>query len=90
LAARSLALPRSHARAHFARDIAAFPGHAGRVGRSLARRTEFEVRDLVARRAALVAVIRQRRLYAIDGHRSMTAYLRATVNLGSGDIARDQ
>jgi hypothetical protein len=47
------------------------------------------VRDLAARRAALVAVIRQRRLYAIDGHRSMTAYLRATVNSGSGDIARE-
>jgi hypothetical protein len=54
------------------------------------RRTEFEVRDLAARRAALVAVARHRRLYAIDGHRSMPAYLRATVNSGGGDIARDQ
>jgi hypothetical protein len=54
------------------------------------RATELEVRDLAARRAALVAVAGHRRLYATEGHRSMPAYLRASVNTGGGDITRDR
>jgi hypothetical protein len=54
------------------------------------RATELEVRDLAARRAALIAVAGHRRLYAAEGHRSMPAYLRATVNTGRGDISRDR
>ena len=54
------------------------------------RATELEVRDLAARRAALLAVVQHRRLYATEGHRTMPAYLRACVNSGGGDIARDQ
>ncbi len=52
------------------------------------RAVELEARALAARRAALIAVAEHRRVFAADGHRSMAAYLRATINSSGADIAR--
>ena len=39
------------------------------------RAGELAARDLAVRQAALIAVGEHRRLYSIDGHRTMKAYL---------------
>ncbi|WP_158412195.1 HNH endonuclease signature motif containing protein [Ilumatobacter nonamiensis] len=52
------------------------------------RANESERRRLDAELAAAVAVADHRRLYAADGHRSMAAYLRATLNYSTGEASR--
>lgn len=49
---------------------------------------ELERRRLDAEQAALNAVADQRRLFDGDGHRSMSAHLRATLNCSSGEASR--
>ncbi len=52
------------------------------------RANELELRRLGAEQAALVAVADRRRLFDDDGHRSINAYLRATLNCSSGEATR--
>ncbi|MEM9749274.1 MAG: DUF222 domain-containing protein [Actinomycetota bacterium] len=52
------------------------------------RELELERRRIEAELAASVAVADQRRLYGRDGHRSVSGYLRATINRSRVDIAR--
>ncbi|MEM9041861.1 MAG: DUF222 domain-containing protein, partial [Actinomycetota bacterium] len=52
------------------------------------RELELERRRVEAELAASVAVADQRRLYGRDGHRSVSGYLRATINRSRVDIAR--
>ena len=51
------------------------------------RTNELERRRLDAEQAALITVADHRRLFD-DGHRSMSAYLRATLNCSSGEASR--
>ncbi len=51
------------------------------------RAIELASRRLAARRAAVVSVIEQRGSYRADGHRTITAYLRATCDGAPGTIA---
>lgn len=52
------------------------------------RALELEHRRLVARQAMAIAVAEARQVPAADGHRSTSAYLRATCNWSPGEIAR--
>jgi hypothetical protein len=52
------------------------------------RALELERRRLDAELAAAVAVAERRQVPAIDGHRSLAAYLRATLNCSSAEAAR--
>lgn len=52
------------------------------------RSNELERRRLDAEQAAAVAVAEHRQLSAVDGHRSINAYLRATINCSSGEASR--
>lgn len=52
------------------------------------RANELERRRLDAEQAALIAVADHRRLFDGDGHRSMSAYLRATLNCSPGEASR--
>jgi hypothetical protein len=54
------------------------------------RESELTDRRRAAEKAALLAVAEPRGLYRADGHRSMTAYLRATVNTSGRQIADDR
>jgi hypothetical protein len=51
---------------------------------------ELDDRRRAAEKAALLAVAESRGLHRADGHRSMTAYLRATVNTSGRQIADDR
>ena len=53
------------------------------------RANELELRRLAAERAALVGVVESRGSFGDGGHRSMAAFLRATVNTGPGSVKRD-
>lgn len=53
------------------------------------RANEVAMRRLMAERAGLVAVAEHRGVFA-DQHRSMAAYLRATVNASDGSVTRDR
>ena len=53
------------------------------------RTNELELRRLAAERAALVGVVESRGSFRDGGHRSMAAFLRATVNTGPGSVKRD-
>ncbi len=52
------------------------------------RTNELERRRLDAEHSALIAVAEHRRLFDDDGHRSMSAYRRATLNCSSGETSR--
>ncbi len=52
------------------------------------RSNELERRRIDVEQAALIAVAEHRRLFDDDGHRSMSAYLRATLNCSSGEASR--
>jgi hypothetical protein len=52
------------------------------------RADELERRRLDAEQAALIAVADHRRLYADDDHRSINAYLRATLDCSSSEASR--
>ena len=52
------------------------------------RALELEHRRLVARQAMVIAVAEARQVFAADGHRSTSAYLRATCNWSPGEVAR--
>ncbi len=54
------------------------------------RASELAVREHAARRAALVSVAEARGVHRADGHRSMSAFLRATCNTSGGRIAADR
>ena len=54
------------------------------------RAGELAARDLAVRQAALIAVAEHRRLYSIDGHRTMKAYLRASCDTSGPEIARQR
>lgn len=52
------------------------------------RANELERRRLDAEQAALVTIAHHRQLYAVDEHRSINAYLRATLNCSSSEASR--
>lgn len=52
------------------------------------RANEMERRRLDAELAAAVAVAERRQLHALDGHRSIAAYLRATLNYSTSEASR--
>jgi archaeosine-15-forming tRNA-guanine transglycosylase len=54
------------------------------------RQSEAVARQHAARHAALLAVSQARGSYRADGHRTMTAYLRATCNTSGAQIADDR
>ncbi len=66
-------------------ELAGLPDSAldGRI-----RELELERRRLDAELAAAIALAEHRRLPAVDGHRSVQAYLRATLNWSDGEASR--
>jgi hypothetical protein len=54
------------------------------------RASELDRRRHAARHGALVAVAQSRGIHGVDGHRSMSAYLRATWHTSDGRIADDR
>ena len=52
------------------------------------RASELALREQQARHAALIAVAESRGLHRVDGHHTMSGYLRATVNASPGEVAK--
>lgn len=52
------------------------------------RRRELQMRRLQAEQAVLIALCRSRGVFRADGHRSINAYLRATLNASPAEAAR--
>ena len=52
------------------------------------RRLEVQRREIEARMAAVVTAVERSAAFAVDGHRSISAYLRATLNCSSGQARR--